>query len=53
MVKEPIPPFFVAPPRDKRAKYGYPVQVRCLVGGDPMPRLSWYKQGTLIKDEGT
>ncbi|TRY61201.1 hypothetical protein TCAL_10078 [Tigriopus californicus] len=53
VVKEPIPPFFVSPPRDKRAKYGYPVQIRCLVGGDPTPRLCWYKQGTLIKDENS
>lgn len=38
-------PHFVQPPEDAITKIGDQAQFRCLVDGDPKPRVSWRKEG--------
>ena len=46
-----IPPSIVVRPRPSSVSLFSPVNLTCIVRGNPVPHVQWYKDGTLINDE--
>ncbi|CAJ0570275.1 unnamed protein product, partial [Mesorhabditis spiculigera] len=51
---EPKPAIFMQPLRDTEVPEGETLTLTCQIGGDPLPALTWFKDGAeLVKDDRT
>jgi len=54
LARNSLPPYFVAPPRDRRVEEGGSIQLSCKVVGNPWPHVKWYKDDDeVIPDDYT
>lgn len=53
LARNSLPPYFVAPPRDRRVEEGGSIQLSCKVVGNPWPHVKWYKDDDEVIPDGT
>ena len=52
LLKNNLPPYLLAAPRDRRVEEGGSIQLSCKVVGNPWPRVKWFKDDDEITHDG-